>query len=106
MINVTASAKEKLEETPLPNGSIGVRIRVEDSGCNGLSYALEWCYKKAEGDQIINQATKNLYIDPKSMVYLRGSDLTYTKIDKFKEGFEFINPNVTSKCGCGESFYV
>lgn len=46
-----------------------------------------------------------LVIDPKSLVYLDGTELDYVK-EGLNEGFEFRNPNVKNECGCGESFHV
>ena len=66
---------------------------------------MEYCYETNDNDIVIRQKAKKLYVDRKSMTYLYGSDLHY-RTTKFKEGYEFVNPNVTSECGCGESFYV
>jgi iron-sulfur cluster assembly protein len=46
-----------------------------------------------------------LIIDPKSLVYLDGTQLDYVK-EGLNEGFEFKNPNVKDECGCGESFHI
>ena len=105
MIHVTSSAKRKLTHEMLLYYAIGIRIRVEDSGCSGLAYAMEYCYEEAEDDIVVTQCSKKLYIDRKSMVYLHGSDMHYRKTE-FEEGYEFKNPNVTSECGCGESFFI
>ena len=105
MIHVAASAKRKLAHEMLPYYAIGIRIRVEDSSCSGLAYAMEYCYEEAEDDIVVTQCSKRLYIDRKSMVYLHGSDMHYRKTE-FEEGYEFKNPNVTSECGCGESFFI
>ena len=43
-------------------------------------------------------------VDPKSLLFLQGTRLEYT-VEGFNEGFQFVNPNVTGECGCGESFY-
>ena len=103
-IHIAASAEKVIQQLILPSKCIGIRIRVEDSGCNGLAYAMEWCYMKQDGDHIL-EAPKTIYIDSKSAIFLFGSELQYKK-EQFSEGFEFSNPNETSKCGCGESFYV
>ena len=104
MIYIEPTAENAIERAVMPYQAIGIRVKVESSGCNGLSYKMEWCYIAQEGDHIF-QGTKNIHIDPKSMVYLNGSHLVY-KQDTFEEGFEFINPNENSRCGCGESFYM
>jgi iron-sulfur cluster assembly protein len=44
-------------------------------------------------------------IDPKSLPYIDGTELDYTK-EGLNEGFKFNNPNVKDACGCGESFNV
>ena len=104
MIVIEPTAESAIERVKMPNQYIGIRIKVQKAGCNGHTYAMEWCPKAEEGDHIF-QGIKDIYIDKKSMLYLAGSHLVY-KQDQFREGFEFINPNETSKCGCGESFYV
>ena len=47
----------------------------------------------------------NLFVDPKSMVYLNGLQMDYVK-EGLNEGFKFTNPNQKGECGCGESFTV
>ena len=57
------------------------------------------------GDEIIECGDVKLVIDPKSLLYLDGTELDYVK-EGLNEGFEFRNPNVKDECGCGESFHV
>jgi iron-sulfur cluster assembly accessory protein len=102
MIKIEPTAKSAIENVEMPPGYSGIRIKVQKAGCNGHTYAMEWCNNKEDHDFLIQTAAKDVYID---MLYLAGSHLVY-KQDKFQEGFEFINPNETAKCGCGESFYV
>ena len=104
MIHIQPTAQHAIERAVMPYQAIGIRIKVESSGCNGLAYGMEWCYTKQEGDHVFD-GPKKVYVDPKTMVYLKDSHLVY-KQDKFEEGFEFINPNEKSRCGCGESFYM
>jgi len=91
----------------MPDKSIGIRIGVRSSGCSGLAYVLEFCYNSIEEDIVILALhdMPSIFIDPKSMIHLTGTRLEYNKRG-LNEGFEFVNPNVTSQCGCGESFYV
>ena len=104
MIEVHESAEKVFAQLVLPSKSIGVRIKVQSAGCNGHAYVMEWAYKEEEGDHILLNSV-NIYVDSKSAIFLFGSMLHYKK-EQFQEGFEFVNPNETSKCGCGESFYV
>jgi len=46
-----------------------------------------------------------IVIDPKSLVYLDGTELDFVK-EGLNEGFKFNNPNVRNECGCGESFNI
>jgi len=106
MITIDESAYQplinQLETSP---NAIGVRLAIRQVGCSGLTYVMEFAHKTDDEDIIIKYKDITCYVDPKSMVILTGSRLEYKK-EKFKEGFEFVNPNVSSECGCGESFYV
>ena len=84
---------------------IGIRLGVRTTGCSGLSYVLEFVDEKTEEDVVFNCGDVQLIIDPKSLVYLDGTQLDYVK-EWLNEGFEFINPNVKDECGCGESFHI
>ena len=48
---------------------------------------------------------KNLVIDGMSIMHLLGMEIDYKK-DIFGSILHIENPNVTSSCGCGESFNV
>ena len=84
---------------------IGIRLCVRTTGCSGLSYVLEFVDKKADEDVVFECGGVQLIIDPKSLVYLDGTQLDYVK-EGLNEGFEFKNPNVKDECGCGESFHI
>lgn len=84
----------------------GIRLAVRTSGCSGMAYVLEFVDDVDGADQVFTgpQDVK-IYIDPKSLVYLDGTELDFVK-EGLNEGFKFNNPNVSSECGCGESFNV
>jgi iron-sulfur cluster assembly protein len=84
---------------------IGIRLGVRTTGCSGLSYVLEFVDEKADEDVVFECGGVQLIIDPKSLVYLDGTQLDYVK-EGLNEGFEFKNPNVKDECGCGESFHI
>ena len=83
----------------------GVRIWIKESGCNGLAYQVDFADKPFEGDDLIVTPGGPVYIDPKAVMYILGSEMDYTE-DKFFSGFLFKNPNESGRCGCGESFSV
>ncbi len=84
---------------------IGIRVGVKTTGCSGLSYVLEFVDELNEEDLVFEQGGFSVIIDPKSMVYLDGTELDFVK-EGLNEGFQFNNPNSKSECGCGESFHV
>lgn len=83
----------------------GIRIFVKTRGCSGLSYAMEYADKKADFDEEITEKGVTLFIDPKAVMFVLGTQMDYAE-DKLESGFSFKNPNEKGRCGCGESFHV
>lgn len=105
-ITMTAAAESHVvRHLEHRNKGIGIRLGVRTTGCSGLSYVLEFVDEKSEEDVVFNCGDVQLIIDPKSLVYLDGTQLDYVK-EGLNEGFEFKNPNVKDECGCGESFHI
>lgn len=84
---------------------IGLRLGVKTTGCSGMAYVLEFVDQLNEEDQVFEMNKVKIIIDPKSLVYLDGTELDFVK-EGLNEGFQFNNPNVKDECGCGESFTV
>ncbi len=84
---------------------IGVRLGVKTSGCSGMAYKLEFADVAEPEDVVFESHGLKVLVDPKSLPYLDGTELDYTK-EGLNEGFKFKNPNVKDQCGCGESFNV
>ncbi|HQR04732.1 MAG: iron-sulfur cluster assembly protein IscA [Proteobacteria bacterium] len=84
---------------------IGVRLGVKTSGCSGMAYKLEFADTALPEDHVFESRGLKVLVDPKSLPYLDGTELDYTK-EGLNEGFKFVNPNVKDECGCGESFNV
>lgn len=83
----------------------GVRIAVRTTGCSGMAYVLEFADDVAPEDVVFDVRDVRVIVDPKSLVYLDGTELDFVK-EGLNEGFKFNNPNARSECGCGESFNV
>lgn len=83
----------------------GLRLGVKTTGCSGMAYTLEFADEVESEDVLFESNGVTVLIDPKSLVYLDGTELDYTK-EGLNEGFKFNNPNVKAECGCGESFTV
>ena len=84
---------------------VGLRLGVRTSGCSGMAYKLEFADEVGPDDVTFVSHGVTVLVDPKSLPYLEGTELDYTR-EGLNEGFKFNNPNVKDACGCGESFNV
>lgn len=106
MITITEIAAKKIQQVIVKRGhGVGIRLGVKTTGCSGLAYVLEYVDSPTVDDLCVESNGCRLYIDPKSLVYLKGLSVDYVR-NGLNEGFEFKNPNERDKCGCGESFRV
>jgi iron-sulfur cluster assembly protein len=96
-------AKQALVKRGTPEAAL--RLGVRGGGCSGVSYAIEFSDKVRDRDHVFSFDGLRVIVDPKSLVYLRGSMLDY-EVQLMQHGFRFKNPNEKSSCGCGESFSV
>lgn len=107
MIQLTSTAvsevRRMLERDPQKAG-FGLRLLVKGGGCSGLSYGMNFDSKKP-GDHEFTFEGLQVYVDPKSYLYLEGTTLDFA--DQLEgRGFKFVNPKANKTCGCGESFSV
>lgn len=108
MITATLKAAERVNDLKLEAGlnqDYFVRVAVEGGGCSGLSYKLDFDNEDKPGDQAFESNGVKIVVDMKSFLYLCGTELDFSDGLNGK-GFNFINPNATRTCGCGESFAV
>ena len=108
-VNVTPRAakqiKAQLAKRAQSTQASGVRLGVKGGGCSGMSYVIEYCDQPRDKDRLFEVDGARVYVDPKSLIYLNGT--TFDFVDTFQQkGFKFVNPQVRSECGCGESFSV
>jgi len=105
-ITMTAAAADHVRKFLANRGQgVGLRLGVRTSGCSGMAYVLEFADELESDDQVFEDQGVKVIVDPKSLLYLDGTELDYTK-EGLNEGFKFNNPNVKDACGCGESFNV
>lgn len=105
-VSMTQAAAQHVQNFLVKRGKgIGLRLGVRTTGCSGMAYKLEYADEVASDDNVFEAFGVKLLIDPKSLAYLDGTELDFTR-EGLNEGFKFNNPNVKDECGCGESFHV
>ena len=108
MIEITDKAKEKIISLRQEEGKSddhNIRVSVKGGGCSGLMYDLTFDAEIIDGDQIYEDKGIKILVDKRSLLYLLGTQLDFSDGLNGK-GFQFINPNASRTCGCGESFSV
>ena len=108
MITVSDKAKEKvikLKHDAKLDDTFRLRASVAGGGCSGLSYNLDFDDEVKPMDQEFEDKGIKVVVDMKSFLYLAGTELDFSDGLNGK-GFQFINPNASRTCGCGESFSV
>jgi len=105
-ITLTTAAAQRVEKFLANRGKgLGLRLGVKTTGCSGMAYTLEFVDEQVAEDVEFESHGIKVFVDPKSLVYIDGTELDFTK-EGLNEGFKFNNPNVKDECGCGESFTV
>ena len=105
MFQITDKAVAKVKEilnTQEPKPA-GLRISVVGGGCAGLSYSMAFENSSQMLDKTYDYDGLKVFVDQASMLYLDGADVDYVETIE-SSGFKFNNPNVTTTCGCGQSF--
>jgi iron-sulfur cluster assembly accessory protein len=105
LVKVTPAAAEKvsslLNKQGRPQGVL--RVAVIGGGCSGLQYKMDLQDHPANRDILVESNGVKVVVDPKSALYVTGSELDY--IDALQGGgFKVTNPNAATTCSCGESF--
>lgn len=109
-IYISDKAKQKVLELMEQAGiatdpSYFLRVGVVGGGCSGLSYILDFDNEQKNMDQVFENNGVKVVTDLKSLLYLVNTTLDFSDGLNGK-GFQFINPNASRTCGCGESFAV
>jgi len=94
---------ELMVEGGLTPDTHNLRVGIKGGGCSGLSYVMDFDDKIEPTDEVVQADGLKVVIDRKSLLYLYGTQLTYSDGLNGK-GFQWENPNASRTCGCGESF--
>ena len=79
-----------------------LRVAVVGGGCSGLQYKMDLQDAPANRDILVETSGVRVVVDPKSALYVTGSELDY--VEALDGGFKVKNPNAATSCSCGESF--
>jgi len=105
LVKLTEAAGRKvsglLTKQNRPEGVL--RVAVIGGGCSGLQYKMDLQDKPANRDILVESAGVKVVVDPKSALYVTGSELDYVNA-LTDGGFKVHNPNASTSCSCGESF--
>jgi len=105
MISLTDKAANKIKEMVKNENDEGMSLRlgIKGGGCSGFNYSLNFEKSISENDQVFSEKGVRIIVDPKSIIYLAGTELDF--VDSLDgSGFTFNNPNAAKTCGCGSSF--
>ena len=93
-----------MTEAGITTDTHNLRVGVKGGGCSGLTYTMDFDTKVEPTDDWFEfEGGLKIVIDRKSMLYLYGTELQYSDGLNGK-GFQWVNPNASRTCGCGESF--
>ncbi len=85
----------------------GLRVAIIGGGCSGMQYKMALADGPAPGDTVVEEHGAKVLVDPKTLLFLAGSQIDYAEgLSLQGSGFKVNNPNIKSTCGCGESFSV
>ena len=108
MIKVSDNAKDQVMKLKADQEVVNdafIRVGVKGGGCSGLTYVMDFDTALKEDDKVFEDKGVKIVVDKKSFLYLVGTELDYSGGLNGK-GFQFINPNASRTCGCGESFSI
>jgi len=105
LVKLTANAAKKVSTLLTKQGRANgvLRVAVVGGGCSGLQYKMDLQDGPANRDILVESGGVRVVVDPKSALYVTGSELDY--VDALQDGgFKVKNPNAATSCSCGESF--
>jgi iron-sulfur cluster assembly accessory protein len=107
MIKISNNAKNVLVNLIKKENAMSALLYLKGGGCNGFSYKFKMLKQKDKinklDEKISLETPIDLYLCNKSLMYIIGTEVDYIE-DIMGSRFDFKNPAIDSKCGCGTSF--
>lgn len=105
-VGLTQSANEQVKKLIAQEGNpdLKLRIMISSGGCSGFSYNFSLDDQVKADDQVFSFDDVDVLVDEASLPFVEGAQLDYVT-DLMGSSFQMTNPNATSECGCGSSFF-
>ena len=103
-LDITSSAQDFIRNQMRGQQAHFIRLGVEESGCNGFMYTLDFTQSPENEDLLVEVSNDlNVLVSPDKAELVRGTCIEL-EIEGLNSNIVFKNPNAFSYCGCGESF--
>ena len=103
-LDITSSAQDFIRDQMRGQQAQFIRLGVEESGCNGFMYTLEFTQSPENEDLLVEVSNDlSVLVSPDKAELVRGTCIEL-EIEGLNSNIVFKNPNAFSYCGCGESF--
>lgn len=106
IITLTDRAKQHIQKMIAKEGGQYLRIYVKRMGCSGYGYMTDIISESSRGDISCTFDDLTIFIEPKTVPFIKGSDIDFIAKELGQKVLVFNNPNEKGQCGCGESFYL
>lgn len=104
-ISLTDIAAERVHRFLDQEGGVALRVGVRKTGCSGWAYVVTLAEEIAPEDHLFEDHGVKVVVDPESLPVIDGSTIDFVT-EGLNRTFQFVNPNATEECGCGESFTI
>ena len=102
MIELTEQALLQLTKKTQDDGNDTVRLGYHPAGCNGFKYNIDYADTVHTDDHVIDYGNFIIVVETGQLHNFSGLTLDFVTKNLNSE-FQFINPNESTSCGCGES---
>lgn len=105
IVTLTDAAATRVKEIMAVSAKPYVRVGVNNGGCAGMEYVLEYADAADQFDELVEDRDVKILVRADAVMFLLGSEIDY-ETTRLASRFVFRNPNQTDACGCGESVTI